>query len=75
MPSFTADETRLLCVGASPLPSEWVSRLQAVGKLPVLDTDAFWTRKGELVAQWQTEDVRAEPDPQAVQYGRDKDEL
>lgn len=75
MPSFTADETRLLSVGASPRPSVWVSRLQAAGKLSVLETDAFWTRKGELVAQWQTEDVQAEPDPQAVLYGRDKDEL
>lgn len=75
VPGFTADETRLLSVGSSPRPSVWVSRLQAAGTLNVLETDAFWTRKGTLVAHWQTEDVQVEPDPQAVAYGRDKDEL
>ncbi|KAA8560339.1 hypothetical protein FX985_00377 [Pseudomonas extremaustralis] len=75
VPSFTQEETQLLGVGSSPLPSVLVSRLREVGKLSVLETDSFWTRLGTLGTQWQIKDVQAEPDPQAVQYGRDKDEL
>lgn len=75
VPGFTEDETRLLSVDASPLPSVLVSGLREAGMLAVLETDAFWTRPGALGAEWQVKDVLAEPDPQAVLYGRDKDEL
>ena len=75
VPSFTLEETQLLGVGSSPLPSALVSRLREVGKLSVLETDSFWTRLGTLGTEWQIKDVQTEPDPQAVQYGRDKDEL
>ncbi|WP_321862036.1 DUF4329 domain-containing protein [Pseudomonas paraveronii] len=75
VPGFTADEARLLSVDASPLPSVLVSGLREAGTLSVLDTDAFWTRPGPLGAEWQVKDVLAEPDPQDVLYGRDKDEL
>ncbi|WP_104904030.1 DUF4329 domain-containing protein [Pseudomonas sp. LH1G9] len=75
VPGFTADETRLLSVDSSPSPSVLVSGLRAAGTLSVLETDTFWTRPGALGAEWQVKDVLAEPDPQAVLYGRDKDEL
>ena len=75
VPGFTAGETLLLSVDSSPLPTVLVSGLREAGKLSVLETDSFWTRRGTLGAEWQVKDVQAAPDPQVVQYGRDKDEL
>lgn len=74
VPGFTASETQLLSVGASPLPSALVGGLSAAGQLAVLETDAFWTRPGALDEGWQAS-LQAEPDALDIQYGRDKDEL
>ena len=75
VPSFSAEEVRLLSIGPVLTPSVLVSRLRENGQLSVLQTDAFWTRLGLLGHEWEVKDVQAAPDPQAVQYGRDKDEL
>lgn len=74
-PSFTTQETAVLQPSLPMTPSLLVSQLRRFGQLSVLDTDTFWTYRGALGEEWQISEVMAEPDEDAVRFGRDKDEL
>jgi len=75
IPGYNTQETALLNPSLPSTPSQLVDKLRRVGELWVLDTDTYWTRVGQLKEQWQTRDVQQAPDDDAVQFGRDKDEL
>ncbi|KMT55864.1 DUF4329 domain-containing protein [Pseudomonas fildesensis] len=75
LPTDPAAEHMLAVSGANRSASQLISKLRESGKLLVLETDAFWTRLGSLGDEWQVKDVQAEPDPESILLGRDKDEL
>ena len=75
VPSHTTDEAALLSPGLAPDPSVLVERMRHVGKLSVVQTDDFWTRRGMLGDDWPHNGVQSLPDTDDSLYGRDKDEL
>lgn len=74
IPSFSTQETALLQPSLPPSPSELVGRLGGGGNLSVLDTDAFWTQRGELGEEWQAGEVQGAGEDD-MEFGRDRDEL
>lgn len=75
LPTNPVTEHTLAATGPQRSATQLIGTLRANGKLSVLETDAFWTRLGELGDEWQIKDVGAQPEPEDVQYGRDRDEL
>lgn len=75
IPGFNSQEMALLNPSLPSTPSQLVSQLRRFGRLSVLDSDRFWTRRGLLGEEWAVSDVQALPDDDVTRFGRDKDEL
>jgi hypothetical protein len=61
-PSFSPQETALFNEEATDGVAAYLAALAGVGRLEVLDTDAYWQRRGLLKANWKP-GVQADPKP------------